>query len=45
MVKDVLIVVLWISKELKINLDEKEQIANEPQDKTTKCYDKNEYLI
>ena len=35
MVKDFLILVLWISKEPKMNLDEKEQIVNEPEDKTT----------
>ena len=36
MVKDVLILVLWISKEPKMNLDEKEHIVNEPEDKTTR---------
>ena len=35
MVKDFLILVLWISKEPKMNLDEKEQIINELEDKTT----------
>ena len=41
MVKDVLILVLWISKDLKMNLDEKEQIVNEPEDKSTQWYNKN----
>ena len=45
MVKDVLILVLWISKEAMMNLDEKEQIGNDPEDKTTQSYNKNEYWI
>ena len=35
MIKEVLIVVLWISKKPKMNLDEKEQIPNQLEDKTT----------
>ena len=35
MVKDVLIGLFCISKKAMINLDEKEQIANEREDKTT----------
>ena len=34
MVKDVLFVLFCISKEAMLNLDEKEQIANELEDKT-----------
>ena len=34
MVKDFLIVSFCISKEAMMNLDEKEQIANEPEDKS-----------
>ena len=45
MVKDVLIHCLWISKEAMMNLDEKEQIGNDPEDKTTPSYNKNEYWI
>ena len=35
MIKDVLIIVLWIFTEPKMYLDEKKQIVNEREDETT----------